>query len=101
MRTRSRAARPRFLTGQSLKVPGQQSNRERLNSRAPRARRQSSRAVRQPTHAGHRVSNVLNRPGESGVMDIPGCFYIVSRGCRDGMCCGEGSVELSADVALE
>jgi putative transposase len=43
-------------------------------------------------------------PAESHIRkspNSPGCFYIVSRGCRDGMCCGEGSVELSADVALE
>jgi len=32
---------------------------------------------------------------------FPGCFYIVSRGCGGGMCCGEGSVELSGDVPLE
>ncbi len=32
---------------------------------------------------------------------LPGCFYIVSRSCRDGMCRGEGSVELSGEIALQ
>ena len=30
-----------------------------------------------------------------------GCFYIVSRGCWNRMCCDEGSEQLPGDIALE
>ncbi len=50
------------------------------------------------------VEGLLFRDTLAQLSGPPGsyrCFYIVSSACWRGMCCGEGAVELSGDVALE